>query len=146
MQNTGTFEQPTSIHIDVTSLLDYVQTIIQELIIDYFNTISDDVNTDDIQIEYDGDDLIIENLKYQGTYVHTHINATMLEPADDDVTFEPDNSDFSVKKLTDYINTHGPQWIRGKIKIRNITIDTAEASLQEYEPDWDTMPGGYDDI
>ena len=146
MKNTGTFEQPVSIHIDISSLLDDIQTIIQELIINYFNTISDNVNTDDIQIEYDGDDLTIENIRYQGAYIHTHIDATMLEPADDDITFEPDESAFSAKKLTNYINTHGPQWLQNKIKIRNIIIDTTETSLQEYEPDWDAMSGGYDNI
>lgn len=146
MQNIGKFEQPASIYVDMTSLLDDIQTIIKELITDYFNTISDDIDANDIQIEYDGDDLIIENIKYQGTYIHTHTNATMLEPSDDDITFKPDESNFSAKKLTDYINTHGPQWLQGKIKIRNIIIDTAEAFLQEYEPDWDAMPGGYDDI
>lgn len=148
MHKTGTFKQPVSITIDLSNLLDKIQETLQDLIIDYMKHTTN-VDVDDIDIEFDGDDLIVNNIICTGEYSCIHSNATLTEPAYDDEQFSPDLSSINKTDMTIYINQNAPEWLKNCITVRNIHIDINDIEISNeptWEPDWDTMPGGHDDI
>lgn len=145
MKTFGTFQQSLSVCINLNKLGELIENTLKELVTDYLSTVADDIDTDNIDILIEDDNLTIYDIRYTGSYTHTHYNATYTDPAEDDVTLSPDASDFDAKKLVTYINEHCPDWMKDMIAHANIDVDD-DISFEESEPDWDSMPGGHDDI
>lgn len=145
-QHSGTFTQPTDIKIDISKLYECLSDTITELVSDYFSTKNADTSDSNIAVEFEDNDIVLENLSYSGTYSHTHYNATELEPPEDNYDFSPNEYDFSSSELMQYLQEHSPKWLKPMLSNVRITIDTSDCKLTESEPDWDSMHGGYNDL
>lgn len=146
MRKTGNFEQPITITLDISRIIEEIRYILYTLIEEYISQIADDVNIDNIEFEFDDDEIRISNISYKGVYTNTHFNQTYEDSAVDDYEFYPNEEEFTTKDMTKYINEHVPDWMKYMIKAKTINIDTNDVELSESEPDWDSMPGGHDDI
>lgn len=146
-RTTGTFKQPMNVRININKLYDKIQETICDLVIDYLHTIADDIDDGNIDIEFDDTDINIYNIIYKGAYIYTHLDATLLDPPEDDMEHKPSRCDLTETDMQAYIQEHAPEWLKDFIQVANIDtdIDTEYVEELEYEPDWDTMPGGHDD-
>lgn len=146
MKQNGTFIEPVSVSIDLESFFDYLTETLKDIVLDYLNEHADNAseNSCDIYIEDTG--IQISHLDIEGTYESESIPATQIDPPEYDLTVTPDDNDFSENELTQYIKDHVPDWLQPYISSVKITIHEDLRELRKLEPDWDSMPGGYDDI
>lgn len=156
MKTNGTYKCPIDIQINITELQNKFYEILEQtladLTLDYLNDNTD--GTDTKSAEFDGEDTINIKQTIEGSYTETYFAATLETPPEDDIDFEPE--DFSCKELNDYINTNLSNALLNNLKelsniekpiiVNDIEPDFDNAELSPNEPDWDSMPGGYDDI
>lgn len=154
MKSNGTYTCTADISIDISNIqnkfYEILENTLADLTQDYLATVTDDADIN--ESEFDGNDCINIRTEITGTYNQTYFAATMETPEENDIDFSPE--DFDEKDMTKYINEHLPEALKAAlntlqdkpITVNKIDADLDNAELEQYEPDWDSMPGGYDDI
>lgn len=146
MKQNGTFIEPVSVSINLESFFEYLTETLKDIVLDYLNEHSDNTSENSCDVYIEDDAIQINNLDIEGTYESESIPATQTDPPEYDLTVTPDDDDFSENELIQYITDRVPDWLQPYISSVKITIHDDQRELQESEPDWDSMPGGYDDI
>lgn len=154
MKSNGTYTCTADISIDISNIqnkfYEILENTLADLTQDYLATVTDDADIN--ESEFDGNDCIDIRTEIKETYNQTYFAATMETPEENDIDFSSD--DFNEKDMTKYINEHLPAALKtalsslhnNPVKVNRFEADLDTADLQPYEPDWDSMPGGYDDI
>ena len=146
MRQNGTFIVPVSVSINLESFFEYLTETLKNIVLDYLNEHADNASENSCDIDIEDYDIQINNLDIEGTYESKSFPATRTDPPEYDLTVTPDDDDFSQKELLQYIKNRVPNWLQPYISSVSITIHNNKRELQASEPDWDSMPGGYDDI
>lgn len=146
MHTNGTFKQPFDVIIDIQKFYDFLEDTLRNLIEEYFASFADSASSEDMEFEIEDNCIVLHNLSYTGSYTHTHFDGTHLDPPEDDFELTPNGTDFREELLDKYLQTHAPDWLKPLIKTQSIRILDDYLELHESEPDWDSMPGGYDNF
>lgn len=131
----GTMTYPLTVKIGIEKLIDELQKAISDSIEDYSES--------EYELE-SGDDSVMFHGSYESPCTMTHFPQTMYEPEEIDFEcdYEPTEEEvfenitifLSNKKLIDFIS----------LQSVNVDVDGADFKTDDYEPDPDMMPGGWD--
>ena len=146
MKSYGKFIEPVSVSINIEQFCDYVQDTLKELVLDFLNDHADNASDNKCDIYIEDGILYINDLDIEGSYTSHYYPATLIDPPEYDLEVTPDDDDLTGDDLQQYLMEHAPEWLRPYISHVKIAIDSEHREIKEYEPDWDSMPGGHDDI
>lgn len=144
-KTSGTLTQKITMSFDINTLLENIAEIIHEQVDNALDSIVDDHELDESYTIEDGQ-IIIEG-NYKTSYTSTGYPATLTDPPEYDFSRTIDclDADTIMKHIRDNIL---PKHINSSDIMKNITLDIDESeddvTYDEYEPDWDSMPGGHD--
>lgn len=144
MHENGTFTQQLCINIDVEQLNRLIETTLQNLVSDYIAKIADSVDNANTDIYMEDDTLVLDGIKIEGYYSCYKSHATKTTPPEEELSLHPDMSDVNSKEIVEYINENAPEWLRNLVQHIRIHTSDDDIKYNEYEPDWDAMPGGHD--
>lgn len=153
--STGTIKQPITVHIDYSHVISFYKEVLDKIdstaLIELLTTILADAimtaispHVDSIELD-DHDDTEIGVISYPGTYTTTYVkttcSATRDTPAECDITRKCEQ--LPCKHIEKKLISSLPEYIKYFITI-SIDENENDAEFEDYEPDWDSMPGGYD--
>lgn len=138
---SGTFSRPVSITVNIEALTSFIAEAITSIIAEGIAQQAD--IQDEPEYEWSDADEFTVNTRYSGNYRNVHYDATLESPAEDNISYSVDELDMN--KLQQHLTDNLPDNVKNFVKITSVWEDEDETDFEEYEPDWDMMPGGHDD-
>lgn len=127
--NSGTLKQKFLIKLDLSKLIDHIAVQIEDALSTDFEDVELEVDYSDHEVDMSGE--------YKTDYTHSWCEATLYDPPEDEMERE-----YIGEEGTGLLNFL-PEQIAKLITLRVIE-DEDNVEYEDFEPDPDMMPGGWD--